>query len=36
MSYYISPSLLTFFTQYDTKSIHVAANGIISCFSMAE
>ena len=36
MSYYISPYLLTFFTLYDTKSIHIAANGIISFFSMAE
>ena len=33
MSYDTSPSL-SYFTQCDTKSIHVAANGFISFFSV--
>ena len=34
MAFNISPSL-TYFTQYDTLGHHVAANGIISPFLMA-
>ena len=36
MTFNIDISPLTYFIQYDTQSIHVAKNGIISFFLMAD